>query len=142
MKIRLFYTFAFFSLLSCKQELEIIPLSPYEQTVSYAGWDTTKEYFYALKNYSSGKKDDIDSFVLKKLPRELLKEGHAINFCFYTYETGKIDERFVHKEQLKQQNLFLEAGAKSLIKYSWLENKFLYVIYYDNDKANFEKRNW
>jgi hypothetical protein len=128
---------------SCKKKLEIVPLSPYEQTTSYAGWDTTTEYFFALKNYSAMNKAQLDTFVLKRLPQKLLKAGHAVNFCFYRYEKGHIDENFVHREHPKKENLFMEAEAKQIATYSWIENKFINVRYYDDKGYKFsEKRNW
>lgn len=118
-------------------------MSPYELTTTYTGRDTTAEYYFALKNFSFNNKAQLDTFVLKKLPRQLLKPGHAINFSFYKYEKGHIDENFVHKDQPKQQNLFMEGGAKLIITYTWIEDKFMGVSNYgENGYTSSEKRNW
>ena len=114
-------------------------------TTSYAGWDKTKEYFFAAKNYkfNIANKAFLDSFALAKISKKVIAENDGVNVVFYKYEVGKLDENFIHQEQPKQKNLFLEADAKILLEYSWRQNKFLYVRYYDlNGKVVFEKRNW
>ena len=133
----------FLTAIGCgKNELKIIPLSPYEQTVSYTGRDKTTDYFFALKNYSPNKKTELDSFVRRHVPQNFLKSDRNINIWFYQYEKGHIDENFIHQEQPKQQNLFIEAGAILLVHYSWQWNKFIGVYYFDSDEVTSESRNW
>ena len=80
---------------------------------------------------------------MNRLPKRYLSEHHGILFIFYKYERGKIDENFRHYDEPKQSNLFMEAGAESLIEYEWLHGKFMSVsifkrgMYYKS-----EKRNW
>src|SRR5580765_3118262 len=128
-----------------KEKMRIIPLSPYEMTTKYVERDTTKEYFFAIENFelTKGNIAVIDSFVLKRVPEEFKKENCGINFFFYEYQNGKIDENFVHKEQPKQENLFMEADARLLLEYSWLHGKFIRLAIYQNGRFyKSEDRDW
>ena len=136
----------FIILVSCsKEKMRILPISPYERLTKYVEWDTTKEYYFAIENFESTKENMsiIDSFVLRRVPNEYKKENCGINFFFYEYEKGKIDENFVHAEQPKQENLFMEAGAKLLLEYSWMHGKFEWVAIFKNGRyKRSEERNW
>ncbi|MEN9550057.1 MAG: hypothetical protein RIR12_2648 [Bacteroidota bacterium] len=125
--------------------VQIIPLSPYEQVVSYNEGDKTIQLTYALKNYQNTKKNKavVDSFILKKLPIDFLAENKGILFLFYKYEKGHIDENFIHEEQPKQKNLFMEANAELLISYEWSHGKFISVSYFSKGQyRGSEKRDW
>lgn len=147
MKRRFIFLFVVIAIVTAcsSKEMRVIPLSPYEMITRYTENDTTKEYFFAIQNYEATKqnKDLLDSLVLSKLPKEHLRDNHGIHFFFYEYEKGKIDENFVHKEEPKQENLFMEAEAKLLLEYTWLHGKFMYVKVFKNGRyKEMESRNW
>lgn len=137
-----------FTLIACsaERELEIIPISPYKEVWWYTEHTETIELTFALKNFSYNQKNMIllDSFVKSNLPNDYLQEYRAIQFLFYKYEKGKIDENFVNKEEPKQQNLSMgESGAEKLVNYEWQHGKFMSVkIYKNNQYYKKEKRNW
>jgi hypothetical protein len=120
-----------------------MPLSPYTQEASYltAGGDKTLEFFYAIKNFKEKDISVVDSFVKCKMDSEYLKKYDGVNFIFYNYEKGRIDENYVQNDKVKQQNLFMEAGAEILLKYKWERGKFVEInIYKKGRNVKFEKK--
>lgn len=129
---------------SSNRPIRIIPLSPYSWNDTENGI-ATHSYFYAIDGFSNSKrqKTTVDTFVLNHVPKEYLKENNQVRFVFYKYEKGRIDENFVHKEQPKQQNIFMEANPKHLLVYLWDQGKFSTVAIYKNGQyEKMEKRDW
>ena len=126
----------------CRPDLKVIPVSTFEDiTINVF---PIKTYYLAIENFSSKDFETIDSIVLSKLPEseDYLKDGTGLDFLFYEYKKGVIDENFVHHEDPKQQNIHLgESGSKLLLGYYWLHGKFMYVTDY-RDSPKLVKRNW
>jgi hypothetical protein len=126
----------------CKSDLKVIPVSPFEDTTINVF--PSKTYYFAIDNFSNKDFEIIDSIVLSKLSesKDFIKDGKALNFLFYKYKKGIIDENFIHREDLKQQNIHLgESNSELLFGYYWLHGKFMYVTDYRSG-SKLLKRDW
>jgi hypothetical protein len=144
--IRIRVVLILFSLIGCNEKkLKIIPLSPYEGDTYYVVEEKTKEFYFAIENFSFNKKKkaEIDSFVLQHLPKQKLKQNEGMEFLFYKYKRGKIDENFKYQESPKQNNLSMgESEAQLLIEYIWHDGRFFMVYYHIDNENVSERRNW
>lgn len=132
---------------SCNQEngIQIIPLSPFEDTGYFTRKTVNKSYFFAVKNFNYDKAEMkyLDSFVLKRIDSSFIGEYKSLMFSFYKYEKDIIDETFKHEERTNQKNLFLKDDAEILVEYRWLHGKFYEVnIYKNNHFYKSEDRKW